>query len=144
MAQLREFLLLPGQMFDQQAGGVQTVVAPAQGPIEVMPADFRAEQSAGLAHPRPEKGVAATFRQRFGPELPGRLHDVVGKLQVVYERFPQKPAAQAMQQDPDGFLGAQDDAVAIDQREAVAVAVEGDAQMGTLAVHRFTQVGQLA
>ena len=87
--------------------------------------------------------MTAAFRQRFGAELPGRFGDVVGELQVVNEPFAAQLVAQAVEQHPGGLLGPEHDAFVIDQGDAVAVAVEGDAQVGPLAVYLLAQLGQL-
>ena len=60
----------------------------------------------------------------------------------MYEPLSAQFAAEAIQQHPGRFLGRERDAFIVDQGDAVAVAVEGDAQVGPLAVDRVAQIDQ--
>ena len=86
--------------------------------------------------------MAASLDQRLGAELAGRLGDSIGKLQVVDEPLAPQLLAQALQQHPGGLFGPQGHALVVHQRDAVAVAVEGHAQVRPLAIHRLAQIVQ--
>ena len=112
--------------------------------MEIVAAQVGAEQGIRLAHPRAKKAVAAALGDRLGAESSRRLGDAVGKLHVVHKPLSPQLPAQALQHGPGGLLGAQGDAFAVDQGEAIAVAVEGDAQVGPFAIHGVAQFGQAA
>ncbi len=104
-----------------------------------MPAHLGAEQGGGVAHAGANESVAASLDQRLGAELSGGFGDSVGQLHVVDEPLPLQFFAEALQQRPSAFFRPQRDALVIDQGNAVAVTVEGHAQMCPLAINRLAQ-----
>ena len=92
-----------------------------------MPAQLGAERGLRRRHPGAEERMAAAFDQRFGAELSRCFGDPVGELHVVDETLAAQLVAEALQQHPGCFLSVERHAFVVHQRDAVAVAVEGDA-----------------
>ena len=84
--------------------------------------------------------MAAPLRDRLGPGVLGRLANAIGELQVVDEAMAAQPRAEGLQQHPGGLFRRQGHPFIIHQRQAVAVAVEGHAQVGPLPVDRLAKL----